>query len=348
MTTTEIRIEGMLKNIKKSQATLARHQARLEKKAQECRKLGIDDPETWDKYTEGRTDEQCWAKCDYDSCLKDIKNTENKISEFQERLQYWRDKKKAEDKRNEVPMIPAVEEFLQNWRKSADKWYRSEVESLKKWQEDYKVYKEQQISELKTIFGDTRVDRYWQDEEVKKAMRERKVDRNYAINYEKSRYSVLVRLLSVESKKGFEEKLNKELDSEVIAKRVDLYHRCSAVVGVITDASGLRTGSNGSINGIVIGENGKAKVETIMAGGYAIQCLHYRVLVNPIKDSSSVEKQPKNNQKAKSDKEFNFKEKSIEELTHMSKDLKIDFDFSKYSDERILRMRLVMALKQNM
>lgn len=71
--------------------------------------------------------------------------------------------------------------------------------------------------------------------------------------------------------------------NEVISKRIDLYKRCSEIVGIITDASGLRTGNNGSINGFVLGEKGKAYVETIYAGGYNIQVLHYRVLVKAVK-----------------------------------------------------------------
>jgi len=76
--------------------------------------------------------------------------------------------------------------------------------------------------------------------------------------------------------------LNKMLENEVIRKRIDLYKRCSAVVGVITDASRLYNGNNLSINGVVIGENCSANVRTIEAGGYNIQVLHYRVLVNKI------------------------------------------------------------------
>lgn len=51
------------------------------------------------------------------------------------------------------------------------------------------------------------------------------------------------------------------------------------MVGKITDAKGLTIGMNGELNGLVIGDKDSATVTTILAGGYNIQCLHYRVLV---------------------------------------------------------------------
>ena len=81
------------------------------------------------------------------------------------------------------------------------------------------------------------------------------------------------------------EKLTQILKEEKNRKYEDLVKRVTAVTGTIKDASKLSIGKQqGEINGIVIGERSKAKVETISAGGYNIQCFHYRVLVHEIKD----------------------------------------------------------------
>lgn len=73
--------------------------------------------------------------------------------------------------------------------------------------------------------------------------------------------------------------LDEVLTKEVESKRAKLIARVEKKTGKITDASALRVASNAELNGKVIGEKGEAYVETITAGGYNIQCLHYRVLV---------------------------------------------------------------------
>lgn len=71
-------------------------------------------------------------------------------------------------------------------------------------------------------------------------------------------------------------------------KRVilDLINRVTKIIGPIIDWSNLyaTTGNGGwtVLNGYVIGEDGKAKVETILASG-PIQRLHARTLVKPIR-----------------------------------------------------------------
>lgn len=68
--------------------------------------------------------------------------------------------------------------------------------------------------------------------------------------------------------------------AEVEAKKFDLISRITEKAGIIVDATYLTIGMNGSLNGRVIGEKKTVNVETIFAGGYNIQRLHYRVLVN--------------------------------------------------------------------
>ena len=338
MTNAEIRIDGFLKNIEKSQKTLERHQARLQKKLAECQKVGVADPDTFDKYGKDRTQEQYWAVCDYEHAKEDIKNTEKKIAEYRERLQYWRDKKKADDEKYNVPNIPAVEEFLARWRVKAEKYYREQVDSLAKWSAEYNEYYRKTMDELEKTYG-YRIHR--RDKEIDEIKKSKNVTYDYREKYIRKHYTQDVVYLYRSD--DLDRDLNKMLDREVQDKRVDLYLRCSAVVGVITDATGLRTGGNGSINGIVIGENGKAKVETIMAGGYAIQCLHYRVLVNPITEKPEQQKQPKSVKKSSGEKNSSYKEKTLQELKEIAEQL--GADCKEYSDERIYRMRLVMAIK---
>lgn len=63
---------------------------------------------------------------------------------------------------------------------------------------------------------------------------------------------------------------------------LDLINRTKAIVGNVTSWEHLRYGVSG-LDGVVYGDEGKASVNTIVAGGYNIQRKHYRVLVRAIK-----------------------------------------------------------------
>lgn len=79
------------------------------------------------------------------------------------------------------------------------------------------------------------------------------------------------------------EKLNKDLDQEATRKYDFIIERTNKIVGQITDASNLKVGAKDDLNGYIIGTKGTAKVKTIGAGGYNIQCFHFRTLINPMK-----------------------------------------------------------------
>jgi hypothetical protein len=67
---------------------------------------------------------------------------------------------------------------------------------------------------------------------------------------------------------------------------IDLIYRVRSITGEITDWSNVRasagTGGFTVLNGCVVGKEGRACVESILAGGYNIQRLHIRVLVHSV------------------------------------------------------------------
>lgn len=65
----------------------------------------------------------------------------------------------------------------------------------------------------------------------------------------------------------------------------NLLNKVSAKVGNITDLSDLTTTSGNNeivLNGVVTGQNGKVKVQSILAGGHGVQRLHIRTLIKEI------------------------------------------------------------------
>lgn len=78
-------------------------------------------------------------------------------------------------------------------------------------------------------------------------------------------------------------KLDSHLEQEANRKYDFIIERTNAIAGEITDASNLTIGAKEDLNGYIIGTRGKAKVQTIGAGGYNIQCYHFRTLINKMK-----------------------------------------------------------------
>jgi chromosome segregation ATPase len=239
----ETRIEGTEKRIEKILKSIARLEGLIVKKQA---KINSGKEEN-NKYPNGTY----WLEGEMEWHRDDIKRANRELAGEQKKLADYKEKAMLEKKKqSEIPHVESVEQFLAYWREEAYKHYTSELKEFKT-----------VLKGLTDIKGEERFNIL------------RKRFSAEILNIAQMRYTP----------KELENKLNKMLNDEVNRKRIDLFARCSAVVGLITDASNLKVASNSSLNGFIIGEKGKAEVETIFAGGYNIQCLHYRVLVKKIK-----------------------------------------------------------------
>jgi hypothetical protein len=94
-----------------------------------------------------------------------------------------------------------------------------------------------------------------------------------------------VRNISVENiirsygfSKRFDAVILKFIKRESERKKKNLLSRIQNKTGDISSAS-LNIGVDGELNGLIEGEKGRVNINTIYAGGYNIQCLHFRVLI---------------------------------------------------------------------
>ncbi len=192
--------------------------------------------------------------------LAEAKFTLNKYKEKLAQVQRFQGEEK----------IPAIWEFLQKWRENAYEFF---VENCKELGE-LKAHEKEEWEAFKATSDEyNSYTSSWQKSSVQRRWMER---------YYRNIHS-LTEMVYIYNGRWDDEKLNKLLDKDVENKYKDFVARITEKAGNIQDATGLRMAGNGVINGVVIGDKHNVKVETILAGGYNIQRLHYRVLVHIIK-----------------------------------------------------------------
>ncbi len=205
----------------------------------------------------------------------DLRRANQELQEAEERLHKWEAKLVAEEKEAGEPRIEAVETFLENWKCSAREYYNLRIT-------EYRTYRAERTKKRKALENEFRSKGiFLYGKEMHDAEKEAGIDYDSSRQYVKSHFDALVVDIVSRGAQG-PEFLEKSLDDEVKRKRRNLIARVKKVTGTIIDASGLYIAGNFEINGVVIGENGKARVTTISAGGWNVQCLHFRVLVKSL------------------------------------------------------------------
>ena len=86
---------------------------------------------------------------------------------------------------------------------------------------------------------------------------------------------LLLKMVEFRDEKKAFDYLDTALEAEKKAKILDLMARIEKITGKIVDAENLQIGLKGDLEGIIIGEKSKAKINTIGAGGYNIQIFHF-------------------------------------------------------------------------
>ena len=265
----EKKLEDAQQRLDKAVVLKAKYETKFETAKQEIEKLGYD-PETLrygnvsDPILYHQLQDLSWK---YSEAKDGIHGSTNKIKDLTRIRDNWKTKLEVQKaKENEFETIPQiVKDFVHKWRVATFDFVMNDVKNAELAYQDVKKLYDEAVN-----YG-------YYTPEYKEAYNAYSI----AARQYKEDFSQLTRSLAFSKNK--EAELNKILDIEEKEKVLDLIRRVTKVVGTITDASNLSIGNqSGELNGIVVGENGKAHVQTIGAGGYNIQRFHYRVLVKEI------------------------------------------------------------------
>lgn len=216
----------------------------IEKKSKKLVSLGVSEPLTANRYDYRDNNQVYWLLCDIDSLEDDIKRGSKEIVEIKINLEKYQKQLAGEIEKESVLLKDIPELMKQLQIELVDRWDAWDIERRNRIKEDY------------SILG-------WKEFQKK---------------YGCSDYH-------------FKDKTDLQIHDENMmdakALILDLYYRVKDITGEITDWSNVHScqGTYGMtvLNGFVIGKEGRAEIESILAGGYNIQRLHIRVLVKEFK-----------------------------------------------------------------
>lgn len=226
-----------------------------------------------------KAQESDWQVNPYYYSERDLRITQKEIEDCKKALDDYHQKLQAEVEKSNSRNIPAILEFLDCWKARVTEIYHKAFEQYlvarKEWEEycnehtkwhnesGYRVRRENP-EEYKKI-----------NKEYEDRRKEYQSMWNFITPYVDRKYDGTSYICYF-----VEDKLQKDLTQEANAKYDFIIERTNAIVGTITDATNLKVGGKGDLNGFIIGTRGTAKVQTVGAGGYNIQCFHYRTLIN--------------------------------------------------------------------
>jgi hypothetical protein len=276
--TLQDKVAKATEKVSKCKATIERHQKALAKKITALEKASGRAVDTNDldsyKWINGVSTHYYWEACDVANKLSDIKGAEKKLAEAERILAGHQDKLGKEVEKqdfisNSVPQV--IKDFLNKWKEMAYDWHIRRYDAYVSFKQDLYAKEREAIKECQDL-------PYRQRQAY---MKEKGLD-NISKRLAQFGGATVQMMDSYRKEADRLAYLDKMLEEEKQAKTIDLLNRITAVVGDIVDAKGLRVSEKGNLDGVIVGSVANAKIETIGAGGYNIQCFHYRTLVHKI------------------------------------------------------------------
>lgn len=245
-------------------------------------------------------DKLYWENCDFNSKVEQLSDNLPKLFDLERVLKNWKTKLEIEVNKDNMPKVEVIWNFLLKWKEMATEWYIKNAERYFELKRDYNKNMEEFIaSDLLKMKVEHEL--YWYSNGNPDKIKE-SIIREWKKHYYDDINSVTTQITHIEHDYFYPNPdnrweyeylpvshtvdtnmLNKILTKEMKAKYELLINQITSITGEITDATGLRIGGKGDINGTVIGVNGVADVNTFMAGIYHIvQCPHYRTRVTKV------------------------------------------------------------------
>lgn len=242
ITTLKERIAKANEKLQKKQNTISKKNTQIEKKIEKISKLGFDYEIIKNDCCNGdkNHDEAVQLRFDIHWLKDDIRRLENEVKHTCETISKYEAQLSGEIEKESLFVREMPKEFTALKEELTERWDEHD-KSRREWAN--KVYEELGYKEFcrKYTMADYKI-RTMTDEEI-----------------------------------------HKDNEKQAKAFIIDMYNRIRDITGEVTEWNGIRLEQGNAfpvLTGLVIGKNGRARIETVLAGGYNIQRLHIRTLVH--------------------------------------------------------------------
>ena len=207
-----------------------------------------------------------WKENPYYYHESDLKYTKRDLEEAQASLAKYREELAKETEKAESRNVKVLVDFLEAWKENCIGYFKSERKKYFAASEEHKT----KIRDYE--------DQIWNRELSQEERKHLKQECRDAQKDFREKWHHVTKF--DHGAKTWEENLERDLELEKISKYDDIIERTNEIVGKIEDVSFLRVNGKGNLDGYIEGSRGRAEVHTIGAGGYNIQCFHFRTLIH--------------------------------------------------------------------